>query len=76
MNKTVFEWDNDKGIRIPAVVSESLNLRADDRVSLVEIDGELFLKKEQSTMQLFEEFYGKPFDEITIDDLGHATDVD
>ncbi len=38
-------------------------------------DDGMFMKKKQSTSQIFEEFYGKPFDEITQDDLGLAKEI-
>lgn len=31
---------------------------------------------EQSTVQLFEQFYGKPFAEITQEDIGPADEID
>ena len=34
------------------------------------------MRKQQSTAQMFEEFYGKPFAEITPADLGSADEMD
>ena len=39
-------------------------------------NGELFIKEQQSTAQMFEEYYKKPFAEITPDDLGSAEEID
>ena len=39
-------------------------------------DGGLFMRKQQSTAQMFEQFYGKPFEKITPDDLGSAEEID
>ena len=33
-------------------------------------------EKKQSTVQMFEQFYGKPFEKITPDDLGSADEID
>lgn len=34
------------------------------------------MKKEQSTSRMFEQFYGKPFSDITQDDLGSCEEID
>ena len=34
------------------------------------------MKKDLSTVQMFEQFYGKPFDEITQADIGDADELD
>ena len=36
----------------------------------------LIIKKTANTSQMFEQFYGKPFDEITQDDLDSAEEID
>lgn len=76
MNVTISKWGNSIGIRIPVVVSESLNLQAGDQVDFELKDGGMFMKKNQSTAEMFEQFYGKPFSEITAEDLGSAEEID
>lgn len=76
MNIAVSKWGNSIGIRIPAVISESLGFRAGDKVSYELKDGGVFIKKEQSTAQMFEQFYGKPFSEITLTDMGGAAEIE
>ncbi len=76
MNVAVSKWGNSIGIRIPMLISESLGLRAGDHVTCEMRDGGVFMKKEQSTAQMFEQFYGKPFEEITQEDLGNAGEID
>ncbi len=36
----------------------------------------IILHKEKSTKDIFEEFYGKPMEEITIEDLGDGGEID
>ena len=56
-------------------IVKALSLQAGDQVAFELKDDGVFIKKKQSTPQMFEEFYGKPFDEITQDDLGPAKEV-
>ena len=80
MNVTVSKWGNSLGIRIPVMAVESLDLKQGDQVDfeLKEEGGCILLKKQQrtGTSQLFEQFYGKPFSEITSDDIGAAEEFD
>lgn len=76
MNVAISKWGNSIGIRIPLAVKESLGLQAGDQVTCELKDGGLFMRKQQSTAQMFEQFYGKPFAEITQDDLGAADEID
>ncbi len=76
MNVVISKWGNSVGIRIPVVVTESLGLRAGDQVACELKDGGLFVRKQQSTAQMFEQFYGKPFGEITQDDIGSAEEIE
>ena len=76
MNVTVSKWGNSLGIRVPGIIAESLELQAGDRVDFELRDGGMFLKKKQSTSKMFEQFYGKPFSQITPEDLGTAENID
>lgn len=76
MNVAVSKWGNSLGIRVPVMIAESMGLQAGDQITFELKDGGMFMKKEQSTSQLFEQFYGKPFSELTQDDLGVADDID
>ena len=76
MNIAVSKWGNSIGIRIPVVVTESLGLQAGDQVTCELKDGGLFMRKQQSTAQMFEQFYSKPFAEITQADLDSAEEID
>ncbi len=76
MNVTIYKWGNSIGIRIPVVVTESLGLQAGDQLAYELKDGGLFMRKQQSTAQMFEQFYGKPFAEITQADLGDTEEID
>ncbi|SDZ96378.1 antitoxin MazE [Oribacterium sp. KHPX15] len=76
MNITISKWGNSIGIRIPAVVTETLGLKAGEQVDCELKDGGLFVRKNQTTAQMFEQFYGKPFSEITQSDLSDANEMD
>lgn len=64
------------GIRIPTSVVASLNIHDGDSISYELRKNELVLKKEKSTKEMFEEFYGKPFEQITTEDLGPACNME
>ncbi len=76
MNVAVSKWGNSLGIRFPVMVAQSLGLQAGDQVDFELKDGGMFLTKKQSTAQMFEQFYGKPFYEITQADLGPSEEID
>ena len=76
MNVAISKWGNSIGIRIPVIITESLGLQAGDQVACELKDDGLFMRKQQSTAQMFEQFYGKPFEKITPDDLGSAEEID
>ena len=76
MNVAVSKWGNSLGIRVPSAVVESMGIAAGDTLSYSVKDGTLVLQKELSTRQLFEDFYGKPFDEITTEDIGPGGELD
>ena len=76
MNVIISKWGNSLGIRIPGKIAESLDLRVGDQVVFEMKDGGMFMKKNQSTSQMFEKFYGKPIDELTQADLGPAGTID
>ena len=76
MNVAVSKWGNSLGIRVPVMIAESMGLQAGDQVAFELKDGGMFMKKEQSTSQMFEQFYGKPLSELTQDDLGAVEDIE
>ena len=76
MNITISKWGNSIGIRIPQVISETLGFKAGDKVSYELKNGGMFIKKEKTTAQMFEEFYGKPFSEITLKDIGDTGEIE
>lgn len=69
MEQTIQRWGNSQGIRIPKPALEAAGLSVDDRVELAASSEGLLVrkaapKKHQSIRELFEAFYGVPFDEI------------
>lgn len=76
MELTVSKWGNSLGIRIPANVVNALSIKNGDLIDYEVVNNTVILKKNKSTRQLFEEFYGKKFEDISASDLGEATEMD
>lgn len=76
MNVAISKWGNSLGVRVPVIISESLGLKAGDQVDFELKDGGMFMKKKQSTAEMFEQFYGKPFSEITQTDIDPIKEID
>ena len=76
MQLTISKWGNSLGLRIPATIADMLSLSHGDKVNYQLSDGALVIKKEKSTREMFEEFYGKPISELTEDDLGPGSELD
>ena len=76
MTATVSKWGNSLGIRIPAVILSALDIHDGDKLSYDVDSGKIVLRKAKSTSELFEEFYNKPFSEITASDLGDGEELD
>ena len=55
---------------------KTLNLKNGDHIECEMKDGGIFLKKEKTTVQMFEDFYGKPYEEITEEDLRPGGELD
>ena len=72
MGVTVSKWGNSLGIRIPAAIVEALSIRSGDVIDYEVRDQNVILSKKKTTRQLFEDFYGKSFSEITAADLAAA----
>ncbi len=76
MQLTVSKWGNSLGFRIPSTVVDALSIQNGDRVTYELKDNALILKKEKSTREMFEEFYGKPMEKLTQTDLGAGGEID
>lgn len=76
MKVTISKWGNSLGFRIPVSVVNSMSLKNGDSVDY-EVEGnKLVIKKEQTTAEMFREFYGKSIDELTAEDLGSGNELD
>ena len=76
MSVMVSKWGNSLGIRIPLAIVEALSIKSGDTISYEVKNNSVILKKEKSSRQLFEEFYGKSFESISLQELGTASIVD
>ena len=76
MQLTVAKWGNSLGIRIPAAIAEALSVKSGDKVSYELSGNTMVIKKEPSTAELFEAFYGKPLSMLTEKDLGPGGELD
>ena len=75
MKAVISKWGDNLGIEIPAMITETLGLQAGDQVDLELKDSGILIKK-LTTAQMFEQFYGKPFSDITPDDIGSCKEID
>jgi len=66
------KWGNSQGVRIPKAFLDALDLSAGDQVQ-VKREGDTIvirkINKEDPTKRMFEEYFHKPFDQITLNDL-------
>lgn len=76
MQVAISKWGNSLGIRIPSSVVSALALKNGDIVNCEVKNNQLILKKEKKTREMFKEFYGKPFDKITSEDIGTCEEID
>lgn len=76
MQIAISKWGNSLGIRIPANVVSALSLKTGDNVEYELLDNKLILRKEKTTKELFEEFYGKKMEDITLKDIGTCEEID
>lgn len=76
MKIAISKWGNSLGLRIPSAIAHSLHLKSGDHVECEMKNGGFLIKKEMSTAQLFEDFYGKPFDQISEEDIGPGEEID
>ena len=75
-NVAVSKWGNSLGIRIPVTATETLGINSGDCLSYEIRRDEMILRKNKSTARMFEEFYGRPFDEITEEVVGSGKELD
>lgn len=69
MYATIQRWGNSQGIRIPKVLLETLHIRENDRVELIQTEDAITIRKAAApTHKTLEErltaFYGQPVEEI------------
>jgi len=69
MFATIQKWGNSQGLRIPKSLLETLGIRENDRVQLIQNSDSITIKKAPVTKhKTLEErlvaFYGKPIEEI------------
>ncbi len=76
MKVTISKWGNSLGFRIPTRIVDALNIKSGDSMSYELVGEEMILRKEKSTRDMFAEFYGKPLEELSIEDLGKASELD
>lgn len=76
MQISVSKWGNSLGIRVPINVVNTLSIKSGDMLNYEIKDNQLILSKKISTKEMFEKFYNKPMEEITIDDIGKAEVID
>lgn len=76
MKVIVSKWGNSVGLRIPKSISDQLSIKDGDAVSCEVKGNKMIVKKRISTREMYENFYGKPYDEITSEDIGNGGEID
>ena len=76
MQIAVSKWGNSLGIRIPVNVIKALSIENGDLINYEVRDNQLILSKDMSTKAMFENFYHKSINEITLEDVGQADEID
>ncbi|SEF91245.1 AbrB/MazE/SpoVT family DNA-binding domain-containing protein [Lachnospira multipara] len=76
MQILVSKWGDSLGIRVPINVVNALSIKSGDILNYEIRDNQLILSKEISTKEMFEKFYNRPMEKITIDDVGKAEVID
>lgn len=74
MELAISKWGNSLGIRLPKAAVNSLRLSEGDKLEYVVSDTAMTLTKAKSTRSLFEEYYHKPYDEISVS--GNKEEID
>ncbi len=76
MQAVVSKWGNSLGIRIPTSVVNALNIDSGDTLDYEVRGNELVFQKNRTTKRIFEDFFGKPYDQITSEDIGSGEEID
>ena len=71
MYATIQKWGNSNGLRIPKAFLDTLGLRENDRVELIQTGDAITIKKaaavpHKTLEERLTEFYGKPIQEIVL----------
>ena len=56
MNSSIGQWGNSLAVRLPKHISQSLGLKANDRLSITEVDGKIILEPIQELEELSLDF--------------------
>lgn len=76
---TINKWGHSSGVRIPDQIMKLFGLKNGDQFIYTVHDDELILKpskKSVTTKEMFEKFYGKPYEQIKVSDLGESHEFD
>ena len=76
MSVSISKWGNSLGIRIPSAIVDALSIKSGDSLTYEVSNDSVILRKKVSTKRLFENFYKKPFSDITTNDLGAVEFMD
>jgi len=71
LTTTIVKWGNSRGVRLPKLFLENLDIKENDAVDIVAENGAIVIKKsvkyKQKTLkQRLEEFHGEDLDSILI----------
>lgn len=67
MESVVQKWGNSNALRIPKKLLDSLSIKTNDVVELIQTDNSIIIKKPNAHLTIkerYERFYGKPISQI------------
>ena len=74
MEIAISKWGNSLGIRLPKAAVDKLKLSEGDKIEYSVSGAKMILTKARTTKSLFEEYYHKPYDEISVS--GNKEEID
>jgi len=81
MTTTIVKWGNSRGIRLPKLFLETLNMKENDMVDVLNNNDSIIIKKvknfqHKTLKQRVEEFYGKDFESAVNEETYEYEEID
>ena len=76
MDVVLNKWGNSLGLRIPREMVDAFKLQPGTKVKVTTQDSKITIEPAVSVESLFEDYYGKPMNSITREDVGTYAETD